>query len=67
MNERTEPLTRFGVPANERWFEDDVPGTVYEFDGFVVDEEAVVRFAQSLIRSPFILTSGRPEPLLLAA
>ena len=49
----TVPLSRFAVPAHDRWFEDYIPGTIYEFDGFEVEQEAVVRFAREFDPQPF--------------
>jgi len=36
----------FSVPANERYFEDYVPGSVYEFGSIVVEEKEIIEFAK---------------------
>ncbi len=36
----------FATPVEDRWFEDYVPGSVYEFGHLGVSEEEVVAFAQ---------------------
>jgi len=53
MQNQTGVLNRFAVPAHERWFEDYVPGAVYEFEGLEVEKEAVVRFASEFDPQPF--------------
>lgn len=36
----------FSVPANERYFEDYVLGSVYEFGSVVLDEKEIIEFAK---------------------
>jgi acyl dehydratase len=36
----------FSVPIDERYFEDYVPGSVYEFGSIVVTEEEIIEFAK---------------------
>ncbi len=49
---RATPATRllsdtdFAAPVEDRWFEDYVPGSVYEFGHAAVSEEDIVAFAQ---------------------
>ncbi len=42
----TRKLNRFGVPANQRFFEDYEAGQVYEFGAMTVSEEQIIHFAQ---------------------
>ncbi len=37
--------SKFSVPVEERYFEDYVPGSVYEFGSIVVKEEEIIDFA----------------------
>jgi len=53
MTSQPVRLTQFGVPADDRWFEDYIPGTVYVFDGIVVQQDAVIRFAREFDPQPF--------------
>ena len=47
-------LTRseFAVPIEERWFEDFVPGTVYEFGHMEVTEAEIIDFARRFDPQP---------------
>jgi acyl dehydratase len=36
----------FSVPIDERYFEDYIPGSVYEFGSITVDEEEIIEFAR---------------------
>jgi acyl dehydratase len=42
----------FAVPIDERWFEDFVPGSVYEFDHAEVTEAEIVDFARRFDPQP---------------
>jgi acyl dehydratase len=37
--------SRFAVPVNERYLEDYVPGSVYEFGSILVEEKEIIDFA----------------------
>ncbi len=39
-------LTSFSVPAQERYFEDYVAGSVYEFGSVLVEEEEIIAFGK---------------------
>lgn len=41
------------VPLNERYFEDYLPGQVYEFGSEAMTEEAIIRFARQYDPQPF--------------
>lgn len=42
----------FAVPSDQRWFEDFVPGAVYEFGHMEVDEAEIVEFARRFDPQP---------------
>ncbi len=50
----TGPLGEADLPAptHDRWFEDYVPGSVYEFGHVCLSESEIVAFAQNYDRQP---------------
>ena len=47
--------------SQERWFEDYVPGTVYDLGSVMVDEQEVIAFAQQFDPQPFHLDKEQAE------
>jgi acyl dehydratase len=45
--------TEFNPPAEERYFEDYVPGSVYEFGSIVMEEKEMIEFATRYDPQPF--------------
>ncbi len=45
--------SNFTVPAEERYFEDYVPGSVHEFGSIVVEQEEVISFAKRFVPLPY--------------
>lgn len=45
-DEKTMKNAVFKVPIDERYFEDYVPGSIYEFGSIVVTEEEIIEFAK---------------------
>ncbi len=41
------------MPPTERWFEDNVPGTVYEYGSYVMSEAEILEFATKYDPQPF--------------
>jgi acyl dehydratase len=58
MREMTPPATRaissedFAVPTEDRYFEDYVPGAVYEYGYVTVSEEEIISFARQFDPQP---------------
>ena len=45
--------SNFTVPAEDRYFEDYVPGSVHEFGSIVVEQEEVISFAKRFVPLPY--------------
>jgi acyl dehydratase len=64
MREMTPPTTRtlsnedFAVPAEDRYFEDYVPGAVYEYGYVTVSEAEIISFARQFDPQPIHVDPG---------